>query len=700
MDGQPAEAIMEPPFHLWDARTAGLNAQERLLYRSHLLGGDKRVTNFGGGNTSSKIPMLDPLTGEITTVLWVKGSGGDLGSMDSGGFATLYLDRLCGLTKLYKGRDLEDEMVPLYAQCAFGESVRAPSIDTPLHALVDRPCIDHMHPDAVIALASVQDGEALTTEIFGGEIGWIAWLRPGFELGLRLADFARRNPSARGVVLQSHGLFTWGDTDELCYENTLDIVERATRSLAERRLARPQVGRVVAPGTESRLALAAAVMPALRGLVSQNAFKVGHFDDQPAVLEFVCDQDLERHAALGASCPDHFLRTKIWPLALEFDPASGTAETLIASASSAVETYRRNYRAYYERHVGPKSPPMRDDNPVVLLIPGIGMITFAGDRAAARIAAEFYLNTIEVIGQANAVSAYRGLPEKEAFEIEYWTLEEAKLRGQAKPGPFAGRVAMVSGGAGGIGAATARRLLVDGACVAICDIDKGALDETGYDLAAEFGEERIRALWADVTNEDAVAAFFAQTCVAFGGVDICVSNAGIASAAAIEDTTLELWRRNLDVLSTGYFLLAREAVRVFKAQGLGGSLIFIGSKNALAPSPGASAYGAAKASELHLARSLAVECAPMGVRVNTVNPDAVLQGSRIWQGEWRNARAHHHNAEPHELEQIYRERSLLKRSVFPEDVAEAVAWFASDLSAKTTGAILNVDAGHAAAFTR
>jgi rhamnulose-1-phosphate aldolase/alcohol dehydrogenase len=457
----------------------------------------------------------------------------------------------------------------------------------------------------------------------------------------------------------------------------------------------------VAPAAPAeRRALAAAVMPPLRGLVSGEGFKVGHFDDAPAVLEFVGGEALCALASLGASCPDHFLRTKVRPLVLPFEPAGQTAQSLIDAAAPALEAYRADYAAYYDRRRRPDSPPMRDANPVVLLVPGVGMITFAADKPTARIAAEFYLNAINVMRGAASVSTYQGLPEQAAFDIEYWLLEDAKLKRAPKPKPLTGRIALVSGGAGGIGAATARRLLADGACAIVCDIDRDALALTEEDLTAEFGADNVRALWVDVTDEDSVAGLFARTCLDYGGVDICVSNAGIASAAPIEDTSLELWRRNMDVLSTGYFLFAREAIRLFKTQGLGGSLIFIGSKNALAASPGASAYGAAKASELHLARGLAVECAPLGVRVNVVNPDAVLQGSRIWQGEWRNARARHHKAQPGELEEIYRERSLLKRSVYPEDVAEAVAWFASDLSAKSTGNILNVDAGHAAAFTR
>ena len=435
-------------------------------------------------------------------------------------------------------------------------------------------------------------------------------------------------------------------------------------------------------------------------MVSSGAHKIGHFDDSPAVLDFVAGEALVPLAALGTACPDHFLRTKIRPLVLPFDPATDDAAQLIARAAPAIEAYRAGYAAYYQRCKRADSPPMRDPNPVVYLVPGVGMITFAGDKATARIAGEFYINAINVMREASRVSTYRGLPEQEAFDIEYWLLEEAKLQRMPRHKPLAGRVALITGGAGGIGAATARRLAADGACVVISDIDRATLTSTEAGLRAAFGADVVRGLWVDVTDEAAIADLFAQAALAFGGVDICVSNAGIASASPIEDTTLDLWRRNMDILSTGYFLVSREAVRLFKGQAMGGSLVFIGSKNALAASPGASAYGAAKASELHLARGLAVECAPLGVRVNVVNPDAVLQDSRIWQGEWRNERAQQHKAAPEDLEAVYRDRSLLKRSVLPEDVAEAVAWFASDLSSKSTGNIINVDAGHAAAFPR
>ena len=689
--------------NLWDeAHAATLTPEGRLLYRSNLLGVDKAITNFGGGNTSSKLVMADPLTGEPTPVLWVKGSGGDLGSMQLDGFATLYLDRLRALQGLYRGPEHEDEMVALYAHCAFGLNGRAPSIDTPLHGLVDKPCVDHMHPDAVIAVAASADSKALTQEIYGDDIGWLPWVRPGFELGVRLQKFAHEHPKAKGVILEAHGLFTWGDSDREAYETTLDAINRAIAWLeAKAPNTRPfGVAAVAALPAPERRALAAALMPRLRGLVSAAGRKVGHFDDGPPVLEFVGSEALEPLAALGTSCPDHFLRTKIWPLVIAFDANHDGAAALIERAPAAIEAYRARYAAYYQRCRRPDSPAMRDPNPVVYLIPGVGMITFAADKATARIAAEFYRNAINVMREASRVSTYRGLPEQEAFDIEYWRLEEAKLQRLPPRKPLAGRIAIVTGGAGGIGAASARRLLADGACVVICDIDRKALAEAERSLTGEFGADPVRAVWVDVTSEQAIAELYVETALAFGGLDICVSNAGLASAAPIEDTSLALWRRNMDVLSTGYFLVSRDAVRLFKDQALGGSLIFVGSKNALAASPGASAYGAAKASELHLARLLAVECAPLGVRVNVVNPDAVLQGSRIWQGEWRNERAQQHKADPGELEAVYRERSLLKLSVYPEDVAEAVAWFASDRSAKSTGNILNVDAGNAGAFPR
>lgn len=687
----------------WDeAAAVNLSEPQRLLYRSNLLGADKRVTNFGGGNTSAKIPMADPLTGLTVPVLWVKGSGGDIGTMTLEGFSTLYLDRVLSLRGRYRGPEDEDAIVGLYPHCAFNVNSRAASIDTPLHGLIDRDHVDHVHPDAVIAIAASADSQKLTHQIYGEEVGWLPWIRPGFELALALQKFVEEHPQAKGVILEAHGVFTWGTTSKACYETTIEVINRAIRWLNARNAGNPGLGghRYAPFPPERRREIAARLMPRIRGLISTTAPKVGHFDDSDAVLDFVNSEAFERLAALGTSCPDHFLRTKIRPLILEFNPAEETEADLFARLPTAVEAYRTEYGAYYERCKRANSPKMRDPNAVVYLIPAVGMITFAADKSAARIAAEFYVNAINVMRESSGVSTYRGLPEQEAFDIEYWLLEEAKLQRLPKPKALTGRVALVTGGAGGIGLATARRLIEEGACVVLCDIDKPALADAETQLRTQYGADSAAGLWVDVTDEKAVGALYQEAAVIFGGVDICISNAGIASAAAIEDTTLALWRKNLDILATGYFLIAREAIRMLKSQGLGGSLIFIGSKNALAASPGASAYCTAKSAELHLARCLALECAPLGIRVNVVNPDAVLRGSRIWQGEWAEQRARQNNTTPTELEAVYRERSLLKRSVYPEDIAEAVAFFATERSAKSTGNILNVDAGNAAAFTR
>ena len=687
----------------WDAaHAATLRPEDLLLYRSNLLGADKRVTNYGGGNTSSKLRMSDPLTGEDVTVLWVKGSGGDLGSMKLDGFATLYQDKLVGLQRLYRGVAQEDAMVALFQHCTFNLNPRAPSIDTPLHSFVPAIHVDHMHPDAIIAIAATGDSRTITAEIFGDEIGWLPWKRPGFELGLWLQHFCAEHPNAKGVLLEAHGLFTWAEDQRACYATTLDVINRATVWLAGRARGRPVFGglRVAALEPAQRQDVAAALLPALRGMISGERPKVGHFDDGDAVLAFVGANDMPALAALGTSCPDHFLRTKIRPLVLPFDPARDTAADLVRRLPPALAAYRDDYAAYHASCRRPDSPAMRDPNPVVYLVPGVGMLTFAADKATARISAEFYTNAINVMRGASAVSSYRGLPEQEAFDIEYWLLEEAKLQRMPKPKALAGKVALITGGAGGIGTATARRLLDEGACVVICDIDRDVLAEAETALRLLYGRDSVTGLWVDVTSEAAVLRLYRDAALAYGGIDICVSNAGIASAAAVDETSLALWQRNMDILATGYFLVSREAFRMMKAQGTGGSIVFVASKNAVVPSAGASAYCAAKASEVHLARCLALEGAPFGIRANVVNPDAVLRGSRIWQGEWGDQRAASYHTSRDELEAIYRERSLLKRSVFPEDIAEGIAFFASERAAKSTGNILNVDAGNAAAFSR
>ncbi len=684
-----------------DAKAAGMSEPERLLYRSNLLGSDLALTNFGGGNTSAKVAEKDPLSGQPATVLWVKGSGGDLGSMKLDGFATLYLDKLESLKRLYRGFDAEDEMVGYLPHCTFGLNPRAASIDTPLHAFIPKAHVDHMHPDAVIAIAASRDSEALTREVFGGEIGWLPWQRPGFDLGLKLGEVAKANPAPAGIVLAGHGLFTWGDSSKACYQTTLRIVQKAADYLAAKGKQQPfGAPAVSALDAKAKAELLSGLAPALRGKLSKGVRKLMHFTDAPEVMEFVNASRAEELAAVGTSCPDHFLRTKIWPLVLAFDPAKDKASDVVARLDEPLEAYRARYEAYYERCKRASSPAMRDPYPVIVLVPGVGLLSFAKDKATARIASEFYVNAIDVMRGAESVSAYVPIPEQEAFDIEYWLLEEAKLQRMPKPKSLEGRIALVTGGAGGIGAAVARRLLGEGASVLVTDIDPAALEEALKALQAEHGKDRVRAFRCDVTDEASVRASYAYALAELGGLDVLVSNAGIASAAPIEETPLELWSRNMAILATGYFLVAREAFAVMKRQGLGGSIVFIGSKNALVASAGASAYSAAKAASVHLARCLALEGAELGIRANVVNPDAVIRGSRIWGGSWRQERASANRIADAEVEDFYRKRSMLKRSVLPEDVAEAVYFFASELSAKSTGNILNVDAGNVTAFTR
>ena len=700
MSNTPAAPRLE---NLWDdARAAQMSEPEKLLYRSNLLGSDKRITNYGGGNTSAKVMERDPVSGEAVDVLWVKGSGGDVGSIKLDGFATLYMDKLRALKEIYRGPEHEDEMVGYLPHCTFNLNPRAASIDTPLHAYVPKKHVDHMHPDAVIAIAAAKNSRELTAEIYGDEIGWLPWKRPGYELGLWLERFCLENPEAKGVVLESHGLFTWADDAKDCYGLTLEIIQKAQDWFAAKTAGIPAFGgtRYRSLDAADRRAVVARLMPAIRGMVSGNQHMVGHFDDREAVLDFVNANDLEPLAALGTSCPDHFLRTKIRPLVVDFDPGTGNLDAALDGLPAQVAAYREDYAAYYERCKHDSSPAVRDPNAVVYLVPGVGMITFAKDKATARISGEFYVNAINVMRGASAVSTYVGLPEQEAFDIEYWLLEEAKLQRMPKPKSLAGRVALVTGGAGGIGSATAEKYLSEGACVMLADIDDESLAATQDSLTQRYGADVVRTVNMDVTDEAAVARAYADIAVEFGGVDILVSNAGIASSAPVEETTLGLWSKNMDILSTGYFLVSREAFKLLRAQGLGGSIVFVASKNGLAASPNAAAYCTAKASEIHLARCLALEGAEAGIRVNVVNPDAVLRGSKIWEGEWLEQRASTYGTDKGGLEEMYRSRSMLKRSVFPEDIAEAAYFFASDLSAKSTGNILNVDAGNKEAFTR
>jgi len=685
-----------------DAHAAKLDEPGRLLYRSNLLGADKRITNYGGGNTSAKVLETDPLTGEKARVMWVKGSGGDVGTIKLDGFATLYLDKLEALKGIYKGVEDEDRMVGFLPHCTFNLNPRAASIDTPLHGFVPYDHVDHMHPDAIIAIAASKNSKELTQQVFGDEIGWLPWRRPGFQLGLDLEAFVKANPKAKGVVLESHGLFTWDNDAKKCYELTLAIINKAIDWFANETEGKTIFGGSVAKSlpAEERRAIAARLMPEIRGRIGREERKLADFDDQDAVLEFVNSKDLKPLGALGTSCPDHFLRTKIRPLILDLDTSKPDVDALVAGLDTALDEYRADYTRYYETCKHANSPKMRDPNPVIFLIPGVGMLSFAKDKATARIAGEFYVNAINVMRGASTVSDYQGLPEQEAFDIEYWLLEEAKLQRMPKPKSLAGRIAFITGGAGGIGRATAERLASEGACVVLADIDEGALQNTRGDFEKRFSSDAVRTVKLDVTKENAVVSAFVEASVEFGGIDILVSNAGIASSAPVEDTTLEMWNKNIDILATGYFLVSREAFRLFRRQNLGGNVVFVASKNGLASSPNASAYCTAKAAEIHLARCLALEGADAGIRVNTVNPDAVLRGSKIWSGEWREQRAASSKIEVTDLEEHYRKRSMLKLNVFPEDIAEAIYFLASDASAKSTGNIINVDAGNAQSFTR
>ncbi len=689
--------------NLWDdAKAASLSDPELLQYRSNLLGSDMRVTNYGGGNTSAKIVCPDPLTGEDAEILWVKGSGGDIGSMGLDGFATLYMDKLRDLKKLYRGLEHEDEMVGYLPHCTYNLNTRAASIDTPLHAYLPWKHVDHLHPDAVIAIAASRNSRELTEEIYCDEIGWLPWLRPGYQLGMELEKIATAKPHLRGVVLEAHGLFTWGDSSKECYETSLEMINKAQAWLDQKLEGVPAFGGAVhsALDAERRRAVAARLMPVIRGKTSANQRQVGHFNDAPEVLEFVNSKNLEPLAELGTSCPDHFLRTKIKPLVINYDPSADNLDDVISGLDEQLAQYNADYAAYYERCKRSNSPAMRDSNPVVYLIPGVGMLTFAKDKGTARVAGEFYINAINVMRGASGVSEYMGLPEQEAFDIEYWLLEEAKLQRMPKPKSLAGRIALVTGGAGGIGQATADRLMEEGACVVLMDIDQQALNEAQEAFASQHGKDRVRTVHMDVTDEQSVSTALQEAAVEFGGLDIVVSNAGIASSAPLDETSLDLWHRNQNILVTGYFLVARESFKLLKAQNFGGSMVFIGSKNGLVASANASAYCTAKAAELQLSRSVALEGAPLGIRSNVVNPDAVIRGSKIWTGKWKEERAAAYNLDSDELEEHYRQRSMLKLSVLPEDIAEAVYFFASDQSAKSTGNIINVDAGHAPSFTR
>ncbi len=690
--------LFKQPSNQWSESLAqNMSDAELLLYRSNLLGSDLAVTNFGGGNTSAKLKAVDPLTQQQQQVLWVKGSGGDLGSMTIDGFASLYLDKILSLENLYQGADKEDEMVGYLPHCIFNNNNRAPSIDTPLHGYLPYKHIDHLHPDAIIALCASSYGEKASNDIWGGDIGWLAWRRPGFELGLQLRDFAKNNPHCKGVMLAGHGIISWADTAKDCYDLSIKLINDAVNYLNKQFDNTTAFGGPIStPLTkEKRHAIAASVMPKLRSLMSQNQSKIGHFSDDDETLEFVCSRDFEKLAKIGTSCPDHFLRTKIAPMTLDHEQLDNTKYL-----ETCLKDYRRYYQAYYDRNTNVGDPAIRDANPVIILIPGIGRISFAENKKTARLAGEFYGNAINVMRGAETIGHYIGLDENEAYRIEYWALEEAKLQRLPRPKPLAGKIALVTGGAGGIGNAVAEQLLEQGACVLLADFAEDSLKRVNRNLSMQFGSDSVKPVVCDVTCEEKVTSAFKDCALAFGGLDILVANAGIASSAPIEETSRELWHKNYSVLAEGYFLTARAAFPLMKQQG-NGSIVFIGSKNGVAAAKNASAYASAKAASLHLARCLALEGAEFGIRVNSINPDAVIKGSSIWNGSWRQERAGAHGIDAGEaLETHYRNRSLLKRDVLPIDIAKAVYFLASNESAKTTGNMINVDAGNTEAFVR
>ncbi|MER7722221.1 bifunctional aldolase/short-chain dehydrogenase [Streptomyces flaveolus] len=670
-----------------------------LLARSHRLGSDPRNTNYAGGNTSAKGTATDPVTGGETELLWVKGSGGDLGTLKAEGLAALRLDRLHALKDVYPGVEREDEMVAAFDYCLHGRGGAAPSIDTAMHGLVDAAHVDHLHPDSGIALACAADGEKLTAECFGDKVVWVPWRRPGFQLGLDIAAVKEANPQAVGCVLGGHGITAWGATSEECEANSLHIIRTAEAFLAEK--GRPEPFGPVTDGyaplaDEERRARAAALAPHVRALASADHPQVGHFTDDTVVLDFLSRAEHPRLAALGTSCPDHFLRTKVRPLVLDL-PADAPLEQAVARLQELHTEYRAEYRAYYERHAVPGSPALRGADPAIVLVPGVGMFSFGKDKQTARVAGEFYVNAINVMRGAEAVSSYRPIEESEKFRIEYWELEEAKLRRMPPPKPLATRVALVTGAGSGIGRAIAHRLAAEGACVVVADLDAKGAAAVAEELG---GPDKAVAVTVDVTSEEQIAAAFAEAVLAFGGVDLVVNNAGISISKPLLETTAKDWDLQHDVMARGSFLVSREAARVMTAQKLGGDIVYIASKNGVFAGPNNIAYGATKADQAHQVRLLAAELGEHGIRVNGVNPDGVVRGSGIFAGGWGAERAAVYGVAEEKLGEFYAQRTLLKREVLPEHVANAVfALTGGDLT-HTTGLHIPVDAGVAAAFLR
>jgi rhamnulose-1-phosphate aldolase/alcohol dehydrogenase len=694
--------------YLWDdEKAASMQGDEvaLLVYRSNLLGADLRLTNYGGGNTSCKNIAKDPLTGKDVEVMWIKGSGGDLGTMKKNGLAALYVERLRSLKNIYRGIESEDEMVALFNHCIYDLNSRAPSIDTPLHGFLPFKHIDHLHPDAAIAIAAAKDGEKITRELFEGTIGWVDWQRPGFDLGLKLKKCLDESPGIRGIMLGSHGLFTWGNTAYESYLNTLEVIERCAAFLEKNISKQPTVFggakiKLVQPG--KRRLVAASIAPVLRGLCSSQTKMIGHFTDDERVMEFINSNALERLGPLGTSCPDHFLRTKIAPLILNLSPEENLDDVTIIKEKLSVqfEAYRKMYLDYYEACKHPDSPAIRDANPVVILYPGIGMFTFAKNKQTARVAAEFYINAINVMKGAEAISSYTSLPRQEAFNIEYWLLEEAKLQRMTKAKPLSGRVALVTGSGGGIGKAIAKKFAEEGACVILNDINEERLAAATEKFQSSFGKDNAISVKLDVTNKQTIVEAMQTAALAFGGVDIIVNNAGISISKSVADHTVEEWDRLYDILVKGQFLVSQSGIAEMRKQGFGGDIINIVSKNSVVAGANNSGYGSAKAAQAHLSRLMAAEVGSDKIRVNIVNPDAVISDSNIWANGWAEGRAKAYGITVDELPAYYAKRTLLNETILPEDIANACFAFVGGLLNKSTGNILNVDGGVAMAFVR
>ena len=683
---------------------------EQLLERSHTLGADPRTTNYAGGNTSAKGTGTDPATGREVDLLWVKGSGGDLGTLTEAGLAVLHLDRVRGLVDVYPGVEREDEMVAALDHCLFGRGGAAPSIDTVMHALVDAPHVDHLHPDAGIALATAADGEALTQEIFGDRVLWVPWRRPGFQLGLDIAALAHEHPDAIGCVLGGHGITAWGTTSEECRTRSSEIITAAERFIADRTAARqehPFGVELDGYGPLERVdrrARAAALAPALRGLVSTDTPQVGHFDDGEVVLDFLARAEHPRLAALGTCCPDHFLRTKVRPMVVDL-PATAPLEEVLDRLPALHRAYREEYTAYYQRHAAEGSPPMRGADPAVVLVPGVGMFTYGRDAQTARVAGEFYVNAMNVMRGAEAVSRYSPIDEGEKFRIEYWALEEAKLVRAPRPRPLATRVAMVTGAASGIGLATAERLASEGACVVVADLDPDKARDAAATVAARSGRGAVGAdvavgIAVDVSDAAAVAEAIERAVLAFGGLDLVVNSAGLSISAPLLETTEQQWDLQHDVMAKGSFLVSQAAAKVLIAQGMGGDIVYVSSKNGVVAGPNNIAYSATKADQAHQVRLLAAELGEHGIRVNGVNPDGVVRGSGIFAGGWGAKRAAVYGVPEEELGQFYAQRTLLKREVLPGHVADAIFVLTAGELSRTTGLHVPVDAGVTAAFLR